>query len=148
MFDFSPVGVGVALAGLLFISLIGWRLTPRREGQSAPEELFEIDTYISELLMVGTMLLSNVVNNAAATVLMAPIAINLANGMGVSADPLLMGVAIGASCAFLTPIGHQSNALVMAPGGYQFGDYWHLGLPLSLVVIVVALPLILSFWPL
>jgi di/tricarboxylate transporter len=99
------------------------------------------------VLLVGTMLLSNVVNNAAAAVLMAPIAITLAEGMSISADPLLMAVAVGASCAFLTPIGHQSNALVMAPGGYQFGDYWHLGLPLSLVVIVVAVPLISFFWP-
>ncbi|MBN1849970.1 MAG: SLC13 family permease [Deltaproteobacteria bacterium] len=100
------------------------------------------------VLMVGTMLLSNVVNNAAAAVLMAPIAMNLAEGMGVSADPLLMGVAIGASCAFLTPVGHQSNALVMEPGGYRFGDYWRLGLPLSVVTIAVAIPLILFFWPL
>lgn len=99
-------------------------------------------------LMVGTMLLSNVVNNAAAAVLMAPIAINLANGMGVSVDPLLMGVVVGASCAFLTPVGHQSNALVMVPGGYRFGDYWRLGLPLSLVVVVVAVPLVALFWPL
>jgi di/tricarboxylate transporter len=99
------------------------------------------------VLLVGTMLLSNVVNNAAAAVLMAPIAITLAEGMAVSVDPLLMTVAVGASCAFLTPVGHQSNALVMAPGGYRFGDYWHLGLPLSLVVTVVAVPLILFFWP-
>lgn len=98
-------------------------------------------------MIVGTMLLSNVINNAAAAVLMAPIAINLAQGMNVSADPLLMGVAIGSSCAFLTPVGHQSNALVMAPGGYRFGDYWRLGLPLSVVVVAVAVPLILSFWP-
>lgn len=99
------------------------------------------------VLMVGTMLLSNVVNNAAAAVLMAPIAISLAHGMGVSVDPLLMAVAIGASCAFLTPIGHQSNALVMAPGGYKFGDYWRLGLPLSIVVVLVAVPLIAWFFP-
>ncbi len=98
------------------------------------------------VLMVGTMLLSNVVNNAAAAVLMAPIAVNLAQGMGVSADPLLMGVAIGASCAFLTPVGHQSNALVMAPGGYRFGDYWRLGLPLSIIVVAAAVPLIIFFW--
>jgi len=98
------------------------------------------------VLMVGTMLLSNVVNNAAAAVLMAPIAVNLAEGLGVSADPLLMGVAIGASCAFLTPVGHQSNALVMAPGGYGFGDYWRLGLPLSLLVAGAAVPLIIFFW--
>jgi di/tricarboxylate transporter len=99
------------------------------------------------VLLVGTMLLSNVVNNAAAAVLMAPIAITLANGMAVSVDPLLMAVAVGSSCAFLTPVGHQSNALVMAPGGYRFGDYWRLGLPLSILVTVVAVPLILYFWP-
>jgi di/tricarboxylate transporter len=100
------------------------------------------------VLLVGTMLLSNVVNNAAAAVLMAPIAITLAQGMAVSVDPLLMAVAVGASCAFLTPVGHQSNALVMAPGGYRFGDYWRLGLPLSLLVTVAAVPLILAVWPL
>jgi di/tricarboxylate transporter len=98
------------------------------------------------VLMVGTMLLSNVVNNAAAAVLMAPIALSLAAGMAVSPDPLLMGVAVGASCAFLTPVGHQSNALVMAPGGYRFGDYWRLGLPLSILVVAVAVPLIPVFW--
>jgi di/tricarboxylate transporter len=99
------------------------------------------------VLMVGTMLLSNVVNNAAAALLMAPIAISLADGMGVSVDPLLMTVAIGSSCAFLTPVGHQSNALVMAPGGYRFGDYWRLGLPLSVLTLVIAVPLIMYFWP-
>lgn len=97
-------------------------------------------------LLAATMLLSNVVNNAAAAVLMAPIAISLGTGMGVSADPLLMAVGVGASCAFLTPVGHQSNMLVMAPGGYRFGDYWRLGLPLSLLTMAVAVPLILFFW--
>jgi di/tricarboxylate transporter len=99
------------------------------------------------LLITITMLLSNVVNNAAAAVLMAPIAISLASGMAVSADPMLMGVAVGASCAFLTPVGHQSNALVMAPGGYRFGDYWKMGLPLSFLVVVAAVPLIMLVWP-
>lgn len=99
------------------------------------------------VLLAGTMLLSNVVNNAAAAVLMAPIAITLAKEMGISPDPFLMAVAVGASCAFLTPVGHQSNALVMGPGGYKFGDYWRLGLPLSIIVTVVAVPLILIFWP-
>ncbi|MFZ5562460.1 MAG: SLC13 family permease [Thermodesulfobacteriota bacterium] len=99
------------------------------------------------VLMSGTMLLSNVINNAAAAVLMAPIALSLANGMGVSADPLLMAVAVGASCAFLTPVGHQSNALVMAPGGYRFGDYWRMGLPLSLLMLAVGVPLIVWVWP-
>jgi len=59
-----------------------------------------------------------------------------------------MSVAIGASCAFLTPIGHQSNALVMAPGGYKFGDYWPMGLPLEVIILLVSMPLLLWFWPL
>lgn len=100
------------------------------------------------ILMAGVMLLTNVVNNAAAAVLAAPVAISLSRGMDASADPLLMAVAIGASCAFLTPIGHQSNTLVLAPGGYRFGDYWRLGLPLSILVVLVAVPVILWVWPL
>ena len=99
-------------------------------------------------LFLLSMLLSNVVNNAAAALLMAPIAVSLANGFDVSLDPFLMVVAVSASCAFLTPIGHQSNTLVLGPGGYRFGDYWKLGLPLSLVVLVVAIPMILLVWPL
>lgn len=95
-----------------------------------------------------SMLLSNVINNAAAALLMAPIAASLANGFEASLDPFLMVVAVSASCAFLTPIGHQSNTLVMGPGGYRFSDYWKLGLPLSLVVMLTALPLILWVWPL
>ena len=100
------------------------------------------------ILMVGTMLLSNIVNNAAAAILMAPIAASLSHAIGANADPFLMCVAVGASCAFLTPIGHQSNAMVMAPGGYRFGDYWRMGLPLSVLVVVVGVPTILWFWPL
>ena len=99
-------------------------------------------------LFLLSMLLSNVVNNAAAALLMAPIAVSLANGFDVSLDPFLMVVAVSASCAFLTPIGHQSNTLVLGPGGYRFGDYWKLGLPLSLVVLIVAMPMILLVWPL
>jgi di/tricarboxylate transporter len=97
--------------------------------------------------LVGTMFLSDLVNNAAAAVLMAPIAISIAVGMGVSTDPFLMSVAIGASCAFLTPIGHQSNTLVMGPGGYKFGDYWRMGLPLEVIIVLVAIPLIMLVWP-
>ncbi len=100
------------------------------------------------IVLVATMFLSDLVNNAAAAVLMAPIALGIASGMGASPDPFLMGVAIGASCAFLTPIGHQSNTLVMGPGGYQFGDYWRMGLPLEIVIVVVAVPLIMRVWPL
>ncbi|WP_110643157.1 SLC13 family permease [Salinicola sp. CPA57] len=99
-------------------------------------------------LFVITLLLSNVINNAAAALLMAPIAASLASGLDVSLDPFLMAVAVSASCAFLTPIGHQSNTLVMGPGGYHFRDYWKLGLPLSLVVMATAIPLILLIWPL
>jgi di/tricarboxylate transporter len=100
------------------------------------------------IILVATMFLSDLVNNAAAAVLMAPIAIAVANGLGASADPFLMCVAIGASCAFLTPIGHQSNTLVMGPGGYQFGDYWRMGLFLEVIIVAVAIPLIMLFWPL
>ncbi|MDD3398321.1 MAG: SLC13 family permease [Candidatus Methanomethylophilaceae archaeon] len=99
------------------------------------------------ILMVATLALSNILNNAAVAVLMAPLSIQIASGLGVSADPLLMAVAIGASCAFLTPIGHQSNALVMGPGGYRFTDYWHMGLPLSVLVVVMGLISIFAFWP-
>ncbi|WP_445000891.1 SLC13 family permease [Halomonas mongoliensis] len=99
-------------------------------------------------LFVLTMMLSDVINNAAAAVLMAPIAVSLANGFDASVDPFLMAVAVSASCAFLTPIGHQSNTLVMGPGGYRFGDYWRMGLPLEVVVLAVAIPMILLVWPL
>jgi di/tricarboxylate transporter len=99
------------------------------------------------VLFVITTLLSNVINNAAAALLMAPIAYKLAGALDTAADPFLMAVAVSASCAFLTPIGHQSNILVMGPGGYRFCDYWQVGLPLTVVVIVVAIPLILWVWP-
>lgn len=100
------------------------------------------------LVMVATMLLSDVMNNAATAVIMAPIGIGVANGLGVSVDPFLMAVAVGASSTFLTPIGHQSNLLVMGPGGYRFGDYWRMGLPLDILIVAVAVPLILVVWPL
>ena len=98
------------------------------------------------VVLVGTMFLSDLVNNAAAAVLMAPISISIAGGLGASADPFLMAVAVGASCAFLTPIGHQSNTLVMGPGGYKFSDYWRMGLPLEIIIVLVAIPLIMYFW--
>ncbi len=99
------------------------------------------------IVMLSTMLLSAVINNAATAVLMAPIGIHIARELGTSSDPFLMAVAIGASSAFLTPIGHQSNTLVMGPGGYKFGDYWQLGLPLTIIVTTISIPLILFFWP-
>jgi di/tricarboxylate transporter len=99
------------------------------------------------VLLVGTMFVSDVINNNATAVLMAPIAMTLASRLGVNPDPFLIAVALGASCAFLTPIGHQSNTLVMEPGGYRFSDYWRVGLPLELVIVVVAVPTILWVWP-
>ncbi len=99
------------------------------------------------IILILAAVLSNIINNAAAAVLMAPIAIKVAETLGVSNDPFLMGVALGASCAFMTPIGHQSNTLVMGPGGYKFGDYWRMGLPLQIVVIIVGLPMICLVWP-
>jgi di/tricarboxylate transporter len=87
-------------------------------------------------------------NNAATVLIMAPIGASLASQLGLRPDPILMAVAIGAACDFLTPIGHQCNTLVMGPGGYKFGDYWRLGLPLSLIVVLVGTALITLFWPL
>ncbi|NCC73809.1 MAG: SLC13 family permease [Sphingobacteriia bacterium] len=104
--------------------------------------------FLPGLILVITMLLTDVINNAATVVLMAPIAIGVAQGTGFSADPFLMAVAVGGSSAFLTPIGHQSNTLVMGPGGYKFTDYWRMGLPLDIIIITVSIPLILWFWPL
>ena len=98
-------------------------------------------------VMVVTMGLTNLMNNAATAVLMAPVAASIALQIGASLDPFLMAVAIGASSAFLTPIGHQSNVLIMGPGGYRFGDYWRLGLPLQILVAALAVPLILIVWP-
>jgi len=100
------------------------------------------------LVLVATMLLSDVINNAATALVMAPLGIELAEKLSVNPDPFLMAVAVGASCAFLTPIGHQCNTLVMGPGGYKFGDYWRVGLPLEIVITLVAVPIILIFFPL
>lgn len=100
------------------------------------------------IVLVVTMTLSDIVNNAATAVIMAPIAMNLAQNLGVNPDAFLMAVAIGASCAFLTPIGHQNNTLVMGPGAYRFLDYWRMGLPLEIIIVAVATPLILVVWPL
>lgn len=100
------------------------------------------------ILMVVTMTLSDVMNNVATAVIAAPIGFNIANTLGVNADPFLMCVAVAASCAFLTPIGHKNNTLIMGPGGYRFGDYWRMGLPLEILVIVIGAPVILWVWPL
>ncbi len=100
------------------------------------------------LLIVVTMTLSDVMNNTATAVISAPIALDIANTLQVSPDPFLMGVAVAASCAFLTPIGHKNNTLIMGPGGYRFADYWRMGLPLEVLIVVIATPMILTVWPL
>jgi len=100
------------------------------------------------LILVVTMTLSDLMNNAATAAVMCPIAIGAATQLGVNADAFLMAVAVGASCAFLTPIGHQNNTLILGPGGFRFGDYWRLGLPVEIVVVAVSIPMLLLVWPL
>lgn len=99
------------------------------------------------IVLVVTMTLSDLMNNAATAIVMAPISVAIAGSLGLNSDPFLMAVAIGASCAFLTPIGHQNNVLVMGPGGYKFGDYWRMGLPLEIIIVAISIPLIMFFWP-
>jgi len=99
------------------------------------------------LLIIVTMTLSDVMNNTATAVIAAPIAVEIAERLHVNPDPFLMGVAVAASCAFLTPIGHKNNTLIMGPGGYRFGDYWRMGLPLEILIIIVSVPAIIYFWP-
>ena len=99
------------------------------------------------LLIIVTMTLSDVMNNTATAVIAAPIAVEIADRLSVSPDPFLMGVAVAAPCAFLTPIGHKNNTLIMGPGGYRFGDYWRMGLPLEVLIVAVSIPMILWVWP-
>lgn len=100
------------------------------------------------VVLVVTMFLSDVMNNAATAAVLSPIAIGIAATLNVNPDSYLMAVAIGASCAFLTPIGHQNNTLILGPGGFRFGDYWKLGLPLEVLVVAVSMPILLTVWPL
>jgi di/tricarboxylate transporter len=103
---------------------------------------------ILTVLVMITMTLSDFLNNVATALIAAPIGLNVANAIGVNPDPFLMGVAVAASCAFLTPIGHKNNTIIMGPGGYRFGDYWRMGLPLEILVVAISVPAILYFWPL
>jgi di/tricarboxylate transporter len=100
------------------------------------------------LIMLVAMAVTPFLNNAATVLMLGPIAGSLAQRLGLSPDAFLMAVAVGAACDFLTPIGHQCNTLVMGPGGYRFGDYWRLGLPLSVIVLLVGVPMIALVWPL
>ena len=103
---------------------------------------------ILSIIMIITMCLSDIINNAATALIMAPISAGIALSMGLNIDPFLMSVAVGASCAFLTPIGHQCNALILGPGGYKFSDYWRMGLPLELIIVILSTPIIIKCWPL
>ncbi len=136
----SMIPIGSALEASGGTALIAGSIVTLAEGY-AP-------WVVLTLLVVVTMTLSDVMNNTATAVIAAPIAVDIANRLGVSADPFLMGVAVAASCAFLTPIGHKNNTLIMGPGGYRFGDYWRMGLPLEILIIAVAVPMILLVWPL
>ncbi|WP_372740340.1 SLC13 family permease [Neptunomonas sp.] len=136
----AMIPVGSALQSTGLTQLLATQLLALTEG---------IPVYlVIGLVLVVTMFLSDIINNAATAVIMAPLAYGIALGLGVSPDPFFMAVAVGASCAFLTPIGHQSNTLVMGPGGYAFGDYWRMGLPLEIMIVLLGVPLILLVWPL
>ncbi|MDG1995398.1 MAG: SLC13 family permease [Emcibacteraceae bacterium] len=104
--------------------------------------------FVMAILFIVTMTLSDLMNNVATAVMMAPIAVSMANSLDANPDSFLMAVAVSSSCAFLTPIGHKNNALIMGPGGYKFGDYWRMGLPLEIIITIVALPMIALVWPL
>lgn len=115
--------------------------------------LVHVSTYVSPvvmliIIMLITIFFTNLISSTATAVLMGPISISLALAMGVNTDPFLVATAIAATTAFMTPIAHQSNMLVMGPGGYKFKDYWRLGLPLSIISILVSVPIIVRFWPL
>ncbi|MDH3899977.1 MAG: SLC13 family permease [Gammaproteobacteria bacterium] len=136
----SMIPLGVALETSGGTALIADGLTGLSEGNSP--------VFVLVLLMVVTMTLSDLMNNTATAVIAAPIAVDIASRLQVSPDPFLMAVAVAASCAFLTPIGHKNNTLILGPGGYRFGDYWRMGLPLEVLIIVVSIPMILWVWPL
>ena len=104
--------------------------------------------FVLAVLFIVTMTLSDLMNNVATAVMMAPIAVSMAHSLNANPDSFLMAVAVSSSCAFLTPIGHKNNALIMGPGGYKFGDYWRMGLPLEIIITIVALPMIVWVWPL
>ena len=102
--------------------------------------------WVLMIILIITMLITDVINNAATAVIMAPFSVNIALQLGQPLEPFLMVVAVGASCAFLTPIGHQCNTLVMGPGNYKFSDYWRLSLPLDILIVIASIPMILFVW--
>ncbi len=136
----SMIPIGAALQSTGGTTLIASGIVDISAGHSP--------VVVLTLLVIVTMTLSDVMNNTATAVIAAPIAMEIAALLDVNPDPFLMGVAVAASCAFLTPIGHKNNTLIMGPGGYRFGDYWRMGLPLEIIIIAVSVPAILTFWPL
>ncbi|MEM1234812.1 MAG: SLC13 family permease [Pseudomonadota bacterium] len=136
----SMIPLGAALDASGGTELIAGSLIQLTEGLPA--------WAILTVLMIVTMTLSDVLNNTATTIVAAPVGIDMAMKLGVSPDPFLMAVAIAASAAFLTPIGHKNNTLILGPGGYGFGDYWRMGLPLEIIIVAVSIPALLLFWPL
>jgi len=136
----SMIPIGVALEESGATRLIAAAIIEVSAGSSP--------VVVLTVLMIVTMTLSDVINNTATAVIAAPIAINIADSLGVSPDPFLMCVAVAASCAFLTPIGHKNNTLILGPGGYHFRDYWRMGLPLEILIVAVGVPTILWAWPL
>ena len=136
----SMIPIGAALQSTGGTALIAEGIVGLASGYSP--------AVVLTLLIVVTMTLSDVMNNTATAVIAAPVAIEIAGLLGVNPDPFLMGVAVAASCAFLTPIGHKNNTLIMGPGGYRFGDYWRMGLPLEIIIIAVSVPTIIAVWPL
>jgi di/tricarboxylate transporter len=132
-----PLGAALETSG--GTELIADAIVGASQGRSA--------AVVLAILMIVTMTLSDVLNNTATAVVAAPIAVDVATRLGVSPDPFLMAVAVAASCAFLTPIGHKNNTLILGPGGYRFGDYWRMGLPLEILVVAIAVPMILWWWP-
>jgi di/tricarboxylate transporter len=168
---FTGAAVVIAVSGILTLKeiydsvewpiliLLG-ALMPLGEGMHAVGTTDLIAGWLSNLssilpaagvlvvILTATMLLTPLLHHATAVIIMGPVAASLAHQLGLNVDPFLMAVAVGASCDFLSPIGHQCNTLVMGPGGYRFTDYWRLGLPLSTLVVVLGVPLILLVWPL
>lgn len=141
----------IIMIGSLFA--LGAALQSSGASDTIADGLMKMSTVLTpplmmSVLMIISMSLTNLISSTATAILMGPIALSLATSMGVAPDPLLMAVGVSASSAFLTPIAHQSNMLVMGPGGYKFTDYWHLGLPLSIITLVIGGPLILLVWPL
>jgi di/tricarboxylate transporter len=134
------IPVAQAVAGTGTAALIGRALV---EGLAQGHAVLSL-----VLILLATMTLTSFMSNAATAAVMCPVAISTAQNLAASNDPFLMAVAVGSSCAFLTPISHQNNTLILGPGGFRFGDYWPLGLPLEIIVVAVGVPMTLMVWPL